>query len=111
MGQVVKMYMGLLFLLLEALTGMGVVAAGMQTAAARDYHSDIIKEVACSNFNENVMEACVIRAEEDGYQLQIEPVTYDEAANIKLASVTLNYEYAIPVLNLFSKHEIHGVAG
>lgn len=111
MGQVIKIYMGLFFLLLEALTGMGIVSAGVQTAAARDYHSDIMEEIACSNFNEGVMEVCVEQAREAGYEVKIEPVKYDEDANIQLASVTLNYEYAIPVLNLFSKHEIRGMAG
>lgn len=111
MGQVIKIYMGLFFLLLEALAGMGVVAAGVQTTAARDYHSDIMEEVACSNFNAGVIEACIEQAQEEGYQVKIEPVIYDEDANIQLASVTLNYEYAIPVLNLFSKHEIRGMAG
>ncbi len=111
MGQVIKIYMGLFFLLLEALTGMGVVSAGVQTAAARDYHSDIMEEIVCSNFNEGVMDACVKQAEEEGYQVKLEPVIYDENANIQLVSVTLNYEYAIPVLNLFSNHEIRGMAG
>lgn len=111
MGQVIKVYMGLFFLLLEALAGIGVVSAGIQTSAARDYHSEMLEEISCSNFNEGVIAACVEQAEEEGYQVKVEPVTYDEAANIKLASVTLNYEYAIPVLNLFSKHEIHGMAG
>lgn len=111
MGQVVKVYMGLFFLLLEALVGMGVVTAGVQTEAARNYHSDILEEISCSNFNEEVMEACIAQAQKVGYQVRIEPVVYDETANIQLASVTLNYEYAIPVLNLFSNHEIRGMAG
>lgn len=111
MGQVIKIYMGLFFLLLEALIGMGVVSAGVQSAAARDYHTDIMEEIACSNFNEGVMEACIEQAQEVGYQVEIEPVIYDADANIQLASVTLNYEYAIPVLNLFSRHEIRGMAG
>ena len=70
-----------------------------------------MEEIACSNFNTGVMEACIEQAEEEGYQVKIEPVIYDKDANIQLASVTLNYEYAIPVLNLFSKHEIRGMAG
>ena len=111
MGQVIKVYMGLFFLLLEAMTGMGVVAAGVQTEAARDYHSDIMEEIVCSNFNAGVMEACVEQAQKAGYQVEIEAVVYDEDSNIQLASVTLDYEYAIPVLNLFSKHEIRGMAG
>ncbi len=103
--------MGLFFLLLEALVGMSVVTAGVQTAAARDYHSDVMEEVSCSNFNENVMGACIEQAKEAGYQLKIAPAVYDEEKNIRLVSVTLNYEYAIPILNLFSNHEIRGLAG
>lgn len=111
MGQVIKIYMGLFFLLLEGLVGMGVVSAGVQTSAARDYHSDIMEEIACSNFNEGVMEACIEQAQKEGYQVKIEPIVYDDDTNIQLAFVTLDYEYAIPVLNLFSKHEIRGMAG
>lgn len=90
---------------------MGIVTAGIQTTAARDYHSDVLEEISCSNFNENVIRSCIKQAEEEGYQLQIKPAVYDEADNVQLASVTLNYEYAIPLLNLFSNHEIRGVAG
>lgn len=111
MGQVIKVYMGLFFLLLEALLGMGVIAAGVQTEEARNYHSDIIEEISCSNFNEGVMKSCIEQAETSGYQVKIEPVKYDEAANIQLASVTLEYKYAVPVLNLFANHEIRGMAG
>ena len=111
MGQVIKVYMGLFFLLLEALAGMGIVAAGVQTAAARDYHSDIMEEISCSNFNDGVMEACINQAKKEGYEVNIEPMVYDGESNIQLASVVLNYEYAIPVLNLFSRHEIRGMAG
>lgn len=111
MGQVIKAYMGLFFLLLEALTGMGIVSAGVQTEAARNYHSDILEEISCSNFNRSVMNACIEQAEEAGYQVKIEPVIYDAGENIQLAAVTLEFEYAIPVLNLFSSRRIRGIAG
>lgn len=111
MGQVIKIYMGLFFLLLESLTGMGIVSAGIQASAARDYHSDIMEEIACSNFNDGVIEACIEQAEKAGYRVEIEPAVYDEDDNIQLVSVILHYDYAIPVLNLFSGHEIRGMAG
>lgn len=111
MGQVIKAYMGIFFLLLEALLGMGIVAAGVQTSAARNYHSDIMEEIACSNFNEGVIQACIKQAEKEGYRVEIEPTVYDETSNIQLASVILYYDYAIPILNLFSEHEIRGMAG
>lgn len=111
MGQVIKAYMGLFFLLLEALTGMGIVSAGVQTAAARDYHSDIMEEISCSNFNERVIEACIKQAKREGYEVSIETMAYDQGVNVQHVSVLLNYEYAIPILNLFSRHQIRGMAG
>ena len=45
MGQVIKAYLGLCFLLLMGLVGIGVVAAGIEAAAARDYHADAISEI------------------------------------------------------------------
>ncbi len=111
MGQVIKAYMGLFFLLLEALLGMGIVTAGVQTSAARNYHSDIMEEITCSNFNEGVIEACIEQAAKEGYRVEIESAVYDETSNMQLASVILYYDYAIPVLNLFSEHEIRGMAG
>ena len=62
MGQVLKTYLGLFFLLLIGLVGIGVVAAGMEAAAARDYHADVISEIECSNFNAGVIAACKSQA-------------------------------------------------
>lgn len=110
MSQVIKMYLGLFFLLMEALVGMGVITAGIQTMAARDYHADIINEIECSNFNLGVMHVCREQAEQAGYQVDIEPLVYDEAHNVKLASVILKYDYAIGALKLAASREIRGMA-
>lgn len=110
MSQVIKMYMGLFFLLMEALVGMGIITAGIKTMAARDYHADILNEIECSNFNPGVMEACRKQAEKAGYQVEIEPVVYDEDRNVQMASVILKYEYAIDALQLAASREIRGTA-
>ncbi len=64
MGQVIKTYLGLFFILLMGLVGIGVVTAGIQSAAARNYHADVINEIECSNFNDGVIEACKQQAQE-----------------------------------------------
>lgn len=66
MGQVLKAYLGLCFLLLMGLVGIGVVAAGIEAAAARDYHADAISEIECSNFNASVISACKSQAKSKG---------------------------------------------
>ena len=110
MGQVLKTYRGLFFLLLMGLVGIGVVAAGMEAAAARSYHADVISEIECSNFNPGVIAACESQAGSKGYELTVAELVYDGEQRQQMAEVMLSFEYAIPVLNLVSDHEVRGFA-
>ncbi|MCI8483446.1 MAG: hypothetical protein HFH41_03790 [Lachnospiraceae bacterium] len=110
MGQVFKTYLGILFLLLTGLVGIGVVTAGVEVTAARNYHADVISEIECSNFNNGVIEACKHQAQEKGYQLKIADMVYDAEKREQMAEVILSFDYAIPVLNLVSNREIRGFA-
>lgn len=108
MGQVIKTYLGLFFILLMGLVGIGVVTAGIQSAAARNYHADVINEIECSNFNDGVIEACKQQAQAEGYHLKVKTMEYDR--HVKMAEVILQYDYAISVLNLVTEHEVRGFA-
>lgn len=110
MGQVLKTYLGLFFLLLMGLVGIGIVAAGIEVSAARDYHADVISEIECSNFNAGVISACKSQAAGRGYELRVADMVYDAQRNQRMAEVVLSFEYAIPILNLVSGHEIRGFA-
>ena len=102
MGQVIKTYLGMFFLMVTGMVGIGVVTAGIQSANARNYHTDVISEIECSNFNEGVLEACKQQAQDDGYELRVRTMSYDAQGHTKRAEVILDYEYAIPVLNLIT---------
>ena len=110
MGQILKAYLGIFFLLIIGLVGIGVVAAGAEVSAARNYHADVIGEIECSNFNPAVVAACKSQAQESGYQLTIADMVYDAESNQQMAEVILSFEYAIPILNLVSNREIRGFA-
>lgn len=110
MGQVLKAYLGIFFLLLIGLVGIGVVTAGAEVTAARNYHADVISEIECSNFNSSVMDACKSQAQAKGYQLTVADMVYDAESNQQVAEVILSFDYAIPVLNLVSNREIRGYA-
>ena len=110
MSQIIKTYTGLFFLLLQSMTGMGIVAASTVAGAAQNYHAQVITQVECSNFNEAVMEECVRQAEEQGYGLKITPLVYDERNQVRMAEVVLEYQYAVPLLELVSEKEICGFA-
>ncbi len=110
MGQVIKAYLGVFFLLLMGLVGIGVVAAGMEVNAARNYHADVVTEIECSNFHPSVIETCKKQAEEVGYGLEVQRLAYGAEGRQQIAEVVLSFEYSIPVLNLVSEHKVRGVA-
>lgn len=110
MGQIMKTYLGIFFLLVTGMVGIGVVTAGIQSANARNYHADIIGEIECSNFNDAVVSSCREQAKEAGYDLKIKTMAYDAQGHAKIAEVILDYEYAIPVLNLVTDHQVRGFA-
>ncbi len=110
MGQVIKAYLGVVFLLLMGLVGIGIVAAGMEVNAARNYHADVIAEIECSNFHPAVIDACKSQAQEAGYCLEVEKLAYDAEGKEQTAEVVLSFDYAIPILNLVSDHKVRGFA-
>lgn len=110
MGQIMKTYLGIFFLLVTGMVGIGVVTAGIQSANARNYHADVISEIECSNFNDAVVSSCRQQAKEDGYELVVKTMVYNAQEHTKMAEVILHYEYAIPVLNLVTDHQVRGFA-
>ena len=110
MGQVIKTYLGIFFLMVTGVVGIGVVTAGIQSANARNYHADVISEIECSNFNDSVVSACRKQAELEGYKLKVKTMAYDAQGHTKWAEVILDYKYAIPALNLVTDHQVRGFA-
>ncbi len=82
MGQVMKSYLGIFFLLVMGLVGIGIVAAGMEANAARNYHADVVTEIECSNFSPAVIHACKAQAQEAGYDFLIPPCSSEQALTI-----------------------------
>lgn len=110
MGQIMKTYLGIFFLLVTGTVGIGVVTAGIQSANARNYHADVISEIECSNFNDAVIALCRQQAKEAGYELVVKTMVYNPQEHTKMAEVILRYQYAIPALNLVTDHQVRGFA-
>ena len=110
MGQLMKSYLGIFFLLVMGLVGIGIVAAGMEANAARNYHADVVTEIECSNFSPAVIHACKAQAQEAGYGLEVESLAYDAEGKEQVAEVVLSFDYAIPILNLVSEGKVRGFA-
>lgn len=110
MGTIAKAFIGVFFLALVTLAGIGTTMAGAETSRAQNYHADVINEIECSNHNDAVMSACAAQASSEGYELTVTPVTYDDMGNMKTAEVVLKYQYGIPLFHLQKEKTIRGFA-
>ncbi len=107
MGQVVKSFMGIFFLVALVLLGCGILGAQMSSVQARDYKAAVITEISDSGCNQTVIDSCISQAVSDGYGLKVILYEYDGR---KMAEVTLEYDYCIPFLNYKTKHQLRGYA-
>lgn len=122
MSQVFKSFMGVFFILILLLLGVGVISAQIDVSNALDYKSDIVVELENSNYNSNVINGCIQQAAENGYDLQIKTyaaggasVVYtspnaSDTTDVVMAEVTLTYPYTIGFLNAVTEHTVRGYA-
>lgn len=110
MGQIAKAYLGLFFLIIATILGIGTTSMGIDTSAAQNYHADVIAEIENSNFNPGVIAACESQASAAGYELNVNSVNTDTDNNVILAEVTLKYNYTMDLLGITKPVQIRGIA-
>lgn len=110
MGTIAKTMLGVFFLLLVLLTGVQTTMGGTDVTEAQNYHADVVTEIECSNFNPQVIAACIDQAAQEGYELTVTPVMYDESGNLQTAEVILKYRYGIKLLDISEQKSIRGFA-
>ena len=123
MSQIIKTFLSLFFLLFFVVTGVGCISAGADIEHAKAFKTDVVADLENSNYNADVMNACIQSASNNGYELNI--VAYDKSGstrtyqtgqlasdtqNIYAACVTLKYKYHIGLLNIHSDKEVRGMA-
>lgn len=105
----VETMIGMIMIAFMAVLSTAYITASLNTQRAQNYHSAVIAEVEAGDFSEIVIRGCKEKAEENGYAgLEVEPLVTADGG--KYAKVTLTYDYTIPMLDLFLKHEIVGYA-
>jgi hypothetical protein len=121
MEQVIKTYLGIFLMMLLSTVGIGIVAAEAQICQARNFKSDVVVELENSNYNREVINACIKQADELGYQLQVNlyedsgAVTVCENGNVPpvekevaMAEVILHYAYRMGPFHSKTEHSIRG---
>lgn len=109
MSQILKTYLSLFLLVISSLIFVCIISADVNVTSAREFHSTIVKEIEESNMSQSVIESCKENAQKLGYILNATKVVDDKNKTIAVELV-LNYEYSIPIINVFSNHEIRAIA-
>lgn len=110
MEAVVKVYGGILVLMLNLYAGITLSVATQKVSVAENYRAVVTAEIENSNFNSNVIDACIAEAEQMGYGLQINDCVYDEDHDIQSAEVVLVYNYQMPLFGIDEQRVSRGIA-
>lgn len=110
MKQIIESFTAILFISLFAFASIAIITAVSDTVVAKDYKANIISEIENSNFNDEVINACVSQAQSSGYELQVTKTTYDPNNDINTAEIVLSYKYEIPLFGISVTKTTRGIA-
>lgn len=110
MRHIVSAYAALVVFILNIFMCITVSNATAAMAEAKEYKAQVIAEIENSNFNPNVIAACVTQAQTAGYTLSVTSCTYDENYDIKTAEVILSYDYNLPLFGISETKTTRGIA-
>lgn len=120
MEQMIKTYLGIFLIMMMTVIGIGIVSAEVEITRARDFKSDLIVEMENSDYNVNVLNACMKQAKEIGYGLEItlfgddgSIVSYQEGGElpeggVRLAEIVLSYSYSMGPFSSSRQHSLRG---
>ncbi|MEF9916062.1 MAG: hypothetical protein RSD97_06440 [Lachnospiraceae bacterium] len=111
----IEIFVSIIIITLTSLLGTCYITASLNIQNAQNYHATVLTEIEASDFSESVICSCIENALDNGYKkgdgtsgLQVTKASVQE--NQPVAEVILTYDYSIPLLNMFLKHEIIGYA-
>lgn len=110
MRNIIGAFSTLLVLILNLFLCISVSSSSAAVSAAKEYKADIIAEIENSNFNPNVINACITQAQAAGYSLEVTGYTYDTDHDIQSAEVILTYSYEMPLFGIAKTQTTRGIA-
>ena len=110
MKHIIGAFGTLIVLGLQILICTSVTSVSGVMAEAKEYKASVIAEIENSNFNQNVIDACIRQAGQEGYILEITNCIYDADMDMQSAEVLLSYEYAIQILGIKDIRTTRGIA-
>lgn len=110
MKQIVGAFGILIVLLFNLFICSTVANASGAVAEAKEYKAAVVAEIENSNFNQNVINACISQAQAEGYSLQVTNCVYDINNDIQTAEVILTYSYEMPLFGIAVTKTTRGIA-
>lgn len=85
-----------------------ILVSGMKITNAGQFHAQVIDRIETSYYSHSVIQECIEKADEYGYELTVEDKTiYEDRKDVK---VSLTYSISIPLFNLSSSETLVGYA-
>lgn len=109
MKNIIEYFLLFLFLLMFLWVGITYVNQNITVNNARAYKSAMVLQLQNSDFSDAVIQELILKAEEDGYHIEIEDYGFDDVKKIK--KVSLLFTYRIPLINYSKDFVIEGYAG
>ena len=110
MKHIIEAFSAIIYITMTLFVSIAIITASLDITAAKQYRADVEAELENSNFNREVVNACIAQAEAMGYALEITDCTYDKYNDINTAEVVLTYKYEMPLLGISVTKTTRGIA-
>lgn len=110
MKHIVEGFSVLFVLTLNLFLAVGMLTVTAKVTEAKEYKAAVTAEVENSNFNPNVIAACIQDAAAQGYVLEIDMCEYEEEEGRQIAEILLTYDYEMPLLGVSGQRVTRSIA-
>lgn len=110
MKHIVEGFSVLFVMMLNLCMAAGVLNVTAKVAEVKEYKAAVTAEIENSNFNPNVIAACIKDADVRRYSMEVTTCSYGEDAGRQMAEVCLTYEYEVPLIGVSGQSVTRGIA-
>lgn len=110
MKHIIEGFSVLFVMMLNLCMVAGVLNVTAKVAEAKEYKAAVVAEIENSNFNPNVIAACMEDADMRGYSMEVTTCSYAEDSQRRIAEVCLTYDYELPLIGVAGQSITRGIA-
>lgn len=99
MDQIFKTGITIFLLFAFFVTGVGVMSASMDSAAAEQYTADAAIQIEHYNYSDSVIASCIRNATEKGYTMSVNRIDSDGDGHTDMAEIITKYDFTIMINN------------